>query len=108
MSNKETGQFSPETCALASNRSWFVYLLRAQNRALYCGITTDPRRRLAQHKSGRGARFFHSSAAQEMVYIEHCADKSAALRREIAIKQLSKQEKEELVLRHGLNTTGAD
>lgn len=108
MSNKEPEQSSAEACTMTSTRNWFVYLLRAQNRALYCGITTDPHRRLLQHKSGRGARFFHSSAAQEMVYIETCADKSAALRREIAIKRLSKQKKEALVLQYGLNTIGAD
>ncbi len=77
---------------------WFVYLVRASNGALYCGITTEPARRLRQHQSGRGARFFRSSPAQAMVYLETCADKSTALRRELAIKALSKAAKEQLVL----------
>ena len=78
-------------------KPWFVYLVRAENGALYCGISDDPQRRFAQHRSGKGARFFHSSPAQALVYIESCADKSTALRRERAIKALAKTAKERLV-----------
>ncbi|WP_273809981.1 MULTISPECIES: GIY-YIG nuclease family protein [unclassified Pseudomonas] len=79
-------------------RTWYVYLVRAENQALYCGISDDPARRFAQHRSGRGARFFASSPAQALVYVEACGDKSAALRREIQIKKLPKRAKEALVL----------
>lgn len=79
-------------------KNWFVYLVRADNSALYCGISDDPLRRFAKHKAGKGARFFFSSPAQALVYVEACADKSAALRRERAIKRLSKQQKELLVV----------
>ena len=79
-------------------RAWYVYLVRAENQALYCGISDDPARRFAQHRSGRGARFFASSPAQALVYVEACSDKSAALRREIQIKKLPKRAKEALVL----------
>jgi putative endonuclease len=78
-------------------KPWFVYLVRAENGALYCGISDDPQRRFAQHRSGKGARFFHSSPAQALVYIESCTDKSTALRRERAIKALAKAAKERLV-----------
>jgi putative endonuclease len=80
-----------------SPKPWSVYLVRAENGALYCGISDDPRRRFEQHRSGKGARFFHSSPAQALVYIERCTDKSAALRRERAIKALAKTAKERLV-----------
>ena len=79
------------------SQAWFVYLVRAANGALYCGISDDPLRRFAQHQAGKGARFFYSSPAQALVYVEACADKSAALRRERAIKQLAKPAKERLV-----------
>ncbi len=79
-------------------RIWYVYLVRAENQALYCGISDDPERRFAQHCSGRGARFFASSPAQALVYVEACANKSSALRREIQIKKLPKRAKEALVL----------
>lgn len=78
--------------------SWQVYLVRAANGALYCGITTDPQRRLREHQQGRGARFFRSSPAQALVYLENCADKGSALRREIAIKRLTRPQKDQLVL----------
>lgn len=81
-----------------SPKPWFVYLVRAANGALYCGISDDAQRRFAAHCSGRGARFFHSSPAVALVYVESCASKGDALRRERAIKQLKKPAKERLVL----------
>jgi len=78
-------------------KAWYVYLVRAVNGALYCGISDDPQRRFRQHQSGKGARFFHSSPAQALVYVESCAGKGAALRRERAIKRLAKSAKELLV-----------
>ena len=78
-------------------KAWFVYLVRAANGALYCGISDDPPKRFAKHQSGKGARFFHSSPAQALVHIEACASKGDALRRERAIKALGKAAKEALV-----------
>ncbi|MCQ4346189.1 GIY-YIG nuclease family protein [Pseudomonas stutzeri] len=80
-----------------TDKPWFVYLVRAENGALYCGISDDPQRRFAVHQSGKGARFFHSSPAQALVYVEACAGKGAALSRERAIKRLGKPAKERLV-----------
>ncbi|MBN7116909.1 GIY-YIG nuclease family protein [Ectopseudomonas oleovorans] len=82
----------------AVEKAWFVYLVRAANGALYCGISDDPQRRFAQHQSGKGARFFHTSPALALAYIEACAGKGDALRRERAIKRLSKVAKEALIL----------
>lgn len=81
----------------AEAKPWFVYLVRAANGALYCGISDDPQRRFETHRSGRGARFFHSSPAQALVYVEACPGKGDALRRERAIKGLTKPAKERLV-----------
>ncbi|GIZ13878.1 GIY-YIG nuclease family protein [Pseudomonas sp. NCCP-436] len=82
----------------AGEKNWFVYLVRAANGALYCGISDDPQRRFRQHQSGRGARFFHTSPAQALAYVETCVGKGEALRRERAIKRLSKAAKEALIL----------
>ena len=81
----------------AATKPWFVYLVRAANGSLYCGISDDAQRRFAVHQSGRGARFFHSSPAVALVYIEACESKGDALRRERAIKSLKKPAKEALV-----------
>lgn len=77
---------------------WYVYLVRAENQALYCGISLDAQKRFAQHCAGKGARFFSTSPAKALVYVEECADKSTALRREMAIKRLPKSAKEQMVL----------
>lgn len=77
--------------------AWYVYLVRAENQALYCGISLDAQKRFAQHCRGQGARFFSTSPAQALVYVEQCLDKSTALRREIAIKRLPKSAKEHLL-----------
>ena len=82
----------------AVDKPWFVYLVRAANGALYCGISDDPQRRFAQHQSGKGARFFYTSPALALAYVEACAGKGDALRRERAIKRLSKAVKEALIL----------
>ena len=81
---------------VASPKPWFVYLVRAQNGSLYCGISDDPHKRFAKHQSGKGARFFCSSPAVALVYIEAWADKSEALRQERLIKKLRKSAKEQL------------
>jgi putative endonuclease len=82
---------------LPASKPWFVYLVRAANGSLYCGISDDPVRRFATHKSGKGARFFLSSPAVALVYTEICRDKSEALRQERLIKKLKKSAKECLV-----------
>jgi putative endonuclease len=77
---------------------WWVYVIRAANGALYTGITTDPDRRLAEHRAGRrGARFFRTSRAQRLVYSEKAPDRSSAARREAAIKRLPRAQKLRLV-----------
>ncbi|KMN14724.1 GIY-YIG nuclease [Pseudomonas weihenstephanensis] len=78
-------------------KPWFVYLVRAANGALYCGISDDPVKRFAKHQTGKGARFFASSPAVALVYIERWPDKGEALRQERLIKKLRKSAKECLV-----------
>ncbi|MGC5702572.1 GIY-YIG nuclease family protein [Pseudomonas sp. NFXW11] len=87
----------PSLASPASAKPWFVYLVRAANGALYCGISDDPLKRFAKHQSGKGARFFLSSPAVALVYTEACRDKSEALRQERLIKKLKKSAKECLV-----------
>lgn len=88
---------SDVTLTTRAAKRWFVYLVRAANGALYCGISDDPQRRFAAHQSGKGARFFYSSPAVALVYVEACSDKRDALRQERLIKQLKKNAKETLV-----------
>ena len=72
-------------------------MLRCADGSLYTGWTNDLERRLAAHNAGTASRCTRSRRPLELVYSERCADKSAALRREAAIKKLSHNEKEALI-----------
>lgn len=76
---------------------WYVYLLRCADNTLYTGCTTDPQRRLAQHNSGRGAKYTRSRRPVTLVYVEQAVNRSQALRREAALKRLSRKEKLALI-----------
>jgi predicted GIY-YIG superfamily endonuclease len=75
---------------------WTVYLARCRDGTLYTGITTDPERRLAEHNAGSGAAYTRTRLPIAFVYWEAVADRSSALRREHAIKELSRAGKEAL------------
>jgi predicted GIY-YIG superfamily endonuclease len=77
-------------------RFW-VYLIRCGDGSLYCGITNDLKRRLAMHEAGKGARYTRGRGPLVLVYKQRCADRSKALQREHAVKQLSRTEKEALI-----------
>ena len=77
---------------------WFVYIVEAENGHFYTGITTDLARRLTEHQTKQGgARFFHTSAAKQIVYQEPHPDRSSASKREAAIKKMSRKAKITLI-----------
>ena len=76
---------------------WYVYILRCGDGTLYTGISDDVARRLAAHRSGKGAKYTRGRGPLELVYQEQAPDKSASLRREAAIKRLKRSEKEILI-----------
>lgn len=77
--------------------TWKLYILRCGDGSLYTGITTDVEKRLEQHRSGKGAKYTRGRGPLELVYREECADHSAALKRELEIKALTKEEKLKLI-----------
>lgn len=79
-------------------KTWYVYILRCKDGTLYTGSTDDVARRLAVHNSGKGAKYTRSRTPVEVVYTEECESYSAALKREYAIKQLTRQQKLELII----------
>ncbi|HET6579874.1 MAG TPA: TIGR02453 family protein [Gemmatimonadales bacterium] len=76
---------------------WHVYLARCGDGTLYTGVTTDPARREAAHNAGRGAAYTRSRRPVRLVHVEPAAGRGAALRRELAIKKLTRPMKERLV-----------
>ena len=79
------------------SKCFFVYLLRCSDGTLYCGWTTDLKRRLAAHNSGNGAKYTRSRRPVELVYFEEMEDKSAAMKREWQLKHISRAEKLQLI-----------
>ena len=75
---------------------WYVYMLRCGDGSLYTGITDDVEKRLAAHRAGKGAKYTRGRGPLELAYTEEQPDKSAALRRELDIKKLTRKEKQKL------------
>ena len=74
-------------------KRWVVYMLECKDGSLYTGITDNLPKRLQAHRKGRGAKYTKGRAPLTLRYLEDCEDHSQALRREIAIKELTRQEK---------------
>ena len=77
--------------------TWYLYILRCGDGTLYTGITTDVEKRLEQHRTGKGAKYTRGRGPLELVYRESCGDHSSALKREAAVKKLSRSQKERLL-----------
>ena len=78
-----------------------VYILRCRGGALYTGIARDLAKRLAEHRTGKGSKFVRSHLPVRVVRQESRRTRSAALKREIAIKKLSRTEKLKLIQQKG-------
>lgn len=93
----KNGSFLDDAALSALPKGQYVYILECSDGTLYTGWTTDAAHRLAVHNSGKGARYTRARLPVRMVYLEVCADRSEAQKREAAIKRLSRREKEELI-----------
>ncbi len=78
-------------------KKWYVYILLCGDGTLYCGSTDDVARRLAAHRSGKGAKYTRGRGPLELVYSEETENHSAAMKRECAIKRLPREEKLRLI-----------
>lgn len=78
-------------------KTWTLYILECGDGSLYTGITDDLERRLKAHRSGKGAKYTRGRGPLTLRYREDCPDHSSALKREIAVKRLSRTEKLELI-----------
>ncbi len=76
---------------------WFVYLARCSDGTLYTGIARDVRARLAQHDAGKGARYTRGRGPLVLCAVRRCTSKGDALRLELAIKRLTRADKERLI-----------
>ena len=78
-------------------KDWIVYIIRADDKTLYTGITNDMDKRWEKHLSGQGAKYFRGRKPQKIVFQEDKHTRSSASKREAEIKRLTKVEKENLI-----------
>ena len=76
---------------------WNVYIIECCNGHYYTGITNDLKRRMNEHRLGRGARFTRIFGFKKLLYKEKQPDRSSALKREAQIKRLPRLAKEKLI-----------
>ena len=76
---------------------WFVYVVRCRDGSLYTGVSTDVAGRVAVHNAGKGARYTRARRPVVVVHVERKRSRGNALKREAAIKALSRAEKLDLL-----------
>jgi len=77
---------------------WFLYMIRCKNGSLYTGISTNVERRFAAHQAGKGAKYLRGKSPLTLVYQKEIGLHSDALKAELKIKQMSKKDKEQLIV----------
>lgn len=80
----------------------WVYIVRCADGSYYTGWTTDLARRLERHNAGQGGRYTRIRRPVTLVYAEEVPDRSAAMRREAAIKGYDRERKARLIADTGL------
>jgi len=75
----------------------YTYILKCKDDSLYTGWTNDLKKRITSHNAGKGAKYTKARSPVELVYYEEFQTREEAMKREYAIKQLSRKEKEALI-----------
>jgi len=83
--------------ALGKVMDWVCYLLLCADDTLYCGITNDIDKRLDAHNAGTAAKYTRARIPVTLAYMEACADRSNASKREMAIKKMKREDKLALI-----------
>ena len=78
-------------------KKWSVYIVECADSTLYTGVALSVRERLAAHNGGKGARYTRGRTPVRLLYREGEHSRETALRREAAIKRLTRSEKLRLI-----------
>lgn len=81
--------------------AWFVYIVQCVDGTLYVGVARDVTARIAAHDAGRGARYTRGRGPLRLLAKRRCASHGDALRLEMALKRLRREEKLALVASRG-------
>ncbi|MFS1512676.1 GIY-YIG nuclease family protein [Chengkuizengella sp. SCS-71B] len=76
---------------------FYVYILKCSDNTLYTGYTNDLNKRVEVHNQGKASKYTRARLPVEIVYFEECETKSDALKKEYAIKKLTRVEKLRLI-----------
>jgi putative endonuclease len=76
---------------------FFVYFLKCRDNSFYCGYTNDLTKRIELHNRGKGAKYTMKRRPVKLIYSEEFKTKSEAMKREYALKQLTRKEKEAII-----------
>ncbi len=83
------------------DKKFYTYVLLTENNTLYCGYTDDVEKRFEKHLSGKGAKYTRANKPVKIIY-QACFDtKSEAMKEELRIKDLTREEKLEFIKEHG-------
>lgn len=82
---------------MEENTDWKLYILRCGDGTLYTGIARDVEKRLQLHRTGKGAKYTRGRGPLAVCYVEPCGTHSQALKRESAVKALTRPQKELLL-----------
>lgn len=74
----------------------FCYIVECADGTYYTGWAVDPEKRLKVHNSGRGARYTKTRLPVRLVYVEEQPDRVTAMKRERAIKKMTREKKQKL------------
>lgn len=75
----------------------YVYVIKCKDNTLYTGWTNNLKKRFEAHCSGKGAKYTRGRGPLELVYYEEFEEKTEAMKREYAIKHLTRIEKDKLI-----------
>ena len=75
----------------------YTYILKCRDGSFYTGWTNDIEKRMQAHNAGKGAKYTKSRLPVKLVYYEEHETKNEAMKREYAIKHMTRQEKERLI-----------
>ncbi len=75
----------------------YCYIVECSDGTYYTGWTTDPEQRLKTHNAGRGAKYTRTRRPVKLVYVEEQPDRTSAMKRERAIKMMTREKKGKLI-----------
>ena len=107
-SKEKTADAGSGAAEQESKKRCCVYMLRCADGSLYTGWTNDLKKRVASHQAGTGGKYTRSHRPVELVYAEAFGSRSEAMKREAAVKRLTKEEKEVLAASGRMETGDTD